>query len=216
MASLFISHSKSDKALIKFFKETIENTQFLRAILMEYEDLTHQNAGIVITSKIMSNDCKCLIVLLGKSILFPSGYNYSFTHNWVGYEIGVAPCRGIPIIVFEEDSMDFNDIVHFPVPYLNHYVKYKQDSTDTTNSRYIGELLKIIAFNTHYSREIFPQHVKCHWDHCNAQYLYWNKNRILPELMPCPVCRGIFSPGVADEVLTREKNPNEHFPTGVV
>jgi hypothetical protein len=86
-------------------------------------------------------------------MLFPNGYNYSFTHNWVGYEIGVVTCRGIHNIVFEEDYMDFKEIVDFPVPHLDHYFRYKQDPN---NSRYIGEVLKRLSFNILYQNDIYP------------------------------------------------------------
>jgi hypothetical protein len=62
MVSVSISHSQYDKQITIFFKRTIENIG-LEPILIEYEDLTHQNVGVVIKTRIMSNDCKCLIVL---------------------------------------------------------------------------------------------------------------------------------------------------------
>ncbi|HZD36310.1 MAG TPA: hypothetical protein VE130_14000 [Nitrososphaeraceae archaeon] len=194
-----------------FFKRTIENIG-LKPLLMEYEDLTHQNAGTVIRKRTTSSDCKCLIVLIGKRILFPNGYNYSFTHNWVGFEIGIATCMGIPIVVFEEDSMDFKEIVEFPIPYLDHYVRYKQD---TNESGFIGMMLKMLSFNMPFTKEISPQSIKCTYAHCNAKYFYWNRNRILPETMPCPVCRGLFRPGV-DEIKTRDSRSDERMPSGVV
>jgi hypothetical protein len=210
MAFVFISHSKSDRRIKNFFARTVEEIAGLNPILMEYEKLTHQNAGVVIKRRIMSFDCKCLIVLIGKRILFPDGYNYSFTHNWVGFEVGVAACRAIPIIVFEEDSMDFKEIVEFPIPYLDHYFRYKQDASD---SSYIGMMLKMLSFSIPIPKEIFPQSIKCTYDHCNAKYFYWNRSRILPERMPCPVCRMLFRPGV-DEILTRDDTTNKHMPAG--
>jgi len=57
--------------------------------------------------------------------------------------------------------------------------------------------------------------IKCTFDHCNARYFYWNKNRVLPERMPCPVCRGLFRPGI-NEILTRDKKSDKHMPAGAV
>jgi hypothetical protein len=168
MASVFISHSKSDKGIKKFFRVSIEKIK-LKPILMEYEDWTNKNPAIEIPNRIRNEDCKCLIVLLGKRILFPNGYNYSFTHNWVGCEIGLAKCRGIPIIVFEEDSMDFKENVEFPVPLVGHYIRYNQNSA---NSIYIGEVLKSLAFNIPFQNPNYPMpfKVKCPYVHCNAEY----------------------------------------------
>jgi hypothetical protein len=209
MASIFISHSRSDKRIINFFKETIEKVG-LDPILMEEENWTHQSAGIEIPRRI--RNCKCLIVLLGKFILYPSGYNYAFTHNWVGCEIGLANCKGIPVVVFEEDTMDFNDIVEFPVPLVSHYFRYTQNPV---NSRYIGEVLKCLAFNIPFRNPRYPQPfwVKCPWNHCYAEYSYWNLRQWpIGERIPCPVCRFHFKPGV-DKVLIRDKNSDKHMPT---
>ena len=114
-------------------------------------------------------DCKCLIVLIGKRILLPEGYNYSYTHNWVGFEVGVAACYNKPIIVFEEDSMNFNDTVQFPVPYLNHYVRYNRNES---NSKYIMRLLKD---NIPVQKNMVPvKTIKCPYPHCRVEYIYWN------------------------------------------
>ena len=173
MESIFISHSKSDKGIKDFFKSTIREKAGLQPILMEEEDWTHKSAAIEIPRRIRNEDCKCLIVLLGKRILFPTGYNYSFTHNWVGCEIGLAKCKGIPIIVFEEDSIDFREIVDFPVPLVGHFFRYKQDEA---NSQYIGEVLRSLAFNISFQNPNYPMpsKVNCAFDHCNAEYYYWN------------------------------------------
>ena len=212
MEYIFISHSQYDKTLRDFFARTIKTNAGLKPVLMEYENLTHQNAGKLIKRIIMSNDCKCLIVLIGKRILFPEGYNYSFTHNWVGFEVGVAPSKGMPIIVFEGDFLDFKDIVDFPIPYLDHYVRYKQDAS---NSKYIGKMLKVLKDNIPFQKEMFSEHIKCSWTHCNADYFYWNiRGRSIQERIPCPVCRGLFRPGVDKNLIRGDESG--HMPAGVV
>lgn len=49
---------------------------------MATEDPHNRNFGVVIRN-LIRDDCIGLVVLLGKSILFPYSYNPSFTHNWV-------------------------------------------------------------------------------------------------------------------------------------
>ena len=53
MSSIFISHSQYDKTIKDFFAKNIENVG-LKPIRMEYEMMTHQNAGIEIKRRIMS------------------------------------------------------------------------------------------------------------------------------------------------------------------
>jgi len=53
MASVFISHSKSDERIKEFFRGIIESNVGLKPVLMEYEDLTHKNVGTEIKSKII-------------------------------------------------------------------------------------------------------------------------------------------------------------------
>jgi len=209
MAFIFISHSQYDKQEKNFFARTINNTRILRPLLMEDKNLNNQNAGIVIRSNIMSNDCKCLVVLIGKRILFPPRYNFSFTHNWVGFEVGVASCTNKPIVVFEEDFENLNDTVPFPIPFLDHYVRYKQDDS---NSNDIGRLLRDNILSP---KDMVPvKIIRCPYTHCRAKYTYWIFRKIgIEERMPCPACRGLFRPFV-DKNLTREDR-SDHMPAGV-
>ena len=206
MSFVFVSHSRYDKQEKEFFAKTIDNTQLLRPLFMENENLNNQNAGLIIRNNILSNDCKCLVVLIGNRILFPPGYNFSFTHNWVGFEVGVASCANKPIIVFEEDLENLNDIVPFPIPFLNHYVRYRQDES---NSNYIARLLR-----GNIPRDVFPMNIKCPYVHCRAEYAYWILRKTeIEERMPCPACRGLFRPSV-DENLTRD-NSFDFMPSNV-
>lgn len=177
---------------------------------MEYQNLSHQNAGKVIKQNIIRKDCKCLIVLIGERILFSEGYNYSFTHNWVGYEVGIAACYNKPIIVFEQDSMNFNDIVQFPVPYLDHYVRYNQDET---NSRYIRRLLKD---NISSPKNMVPiKAIRCPYEHCRAEYIYWNIERVSKEeSMYCPACRYPFRPFI--DINLKKPDRSGRMPGNVV
>ena len=210
MAHIFISHSKSDEIIKEFFRKTIENTPGLEPILMEYKNFDHQYAGKMIKQEITRKDCKCLIVLIGKRILLSDGYNYSFTHNWVGYEIGVAAHDNKPIIVFEENTMNFSDIVQFPVPYLNHYVQYKQDNH---NSNYIGKLLR---YNIPIPKDLTPiKYIRCPYTHCRAEYVYWNIQGMKREDdMYCPACRYSFKPFI--DTNLRRPDRSGPMPSNVV
>ena len=199
MEYIFISHSRYDKQLRDFFAHTIRRISGLDSILMEFENLYHQNAGKIITD-IISQSCIGLVVLLGKKILFPPGYTSQFTHNWVGFEIGVAACAKKPIMVFE----DYEDPINFPIPYLDHFVRYKQDED---HSWYI---VRVLRDNMPVQRYVAPDIIRCPYSDCNAEYSYWS----IRERMYCPVCRGNFIPG--QHVILRRGDRSNIMPSNVL
>lgn len=105
-----------------------------------------------------------------------------------------------PIIVFEEDFENPNDIVPFPVPFLDHYVRYRQDDS---NSNYIAKLLRD---NILPPKDLLPVKIRCPYIHCRAEYTYWIFRAMeIEERMPCPACRGLFRPYVdINKNLTRD------------
>jgi hypothetical protein len=128
----------------------------------------------------------------------------------VGYEVGVAARDNKPIVVFEDDSMNFNDIIQFPVPYLNHYVRYEQDDS---NSNYIGKLLRdIIAIQNN----LTPiKAIRCAYTHCRAEYVYWNIRGMKREDgMYCPACRYLFRPFI--DTNLRKPDRSGPMPSNVV
>jgi hypothetical protein len=112
--------------------------------------------------------------------LFSKGPNPQYTHSWIGFEVGVAADAGKPIMVFE----DYQDNIKFPIPYLDHYVRYNQTEE---HSRYIG---KILSYNMPLQRFRSPDRIRCPYSNCNAEYSYWSRRT---KMMPCPACRQIFS-----------------------
>jgi hypothetical protein len=57
MASVFISHSRSDKRIKEFFRDSIEKVGLI-PILMESEEWTHKSAAIEIPNRIRNEECK--------------------------------------------------------------------------------------------------------------------------------------------------------------
>ncbi|MGC1133578.1 MAG: hypothetical protein WA941_12205 [Nitrososphaeraceae archaeon] len=78
----------------------------------------------------------------------------------------------------------YDDNVKFPIPYLNHYVRYLQNDE---HSDYIGTILR---YNMPVQRLRAPDEIQCPYSNCNAKYFYWS---IRTNMMPCPACRQIFS-----------------------
>lgn len=144
---------------------------------MEIELLHSDNAGPLIRD-IINQSCIGLVVLLGKNILDPPGSTPQFTHNWVGFEIGVAACACKPVVVFE----DYYNPIDFPVPYLNHFVRYRLDGK---HSKYFGQIVKE---NMPVQKYMAPDVIRCPNPNCNAVFYYWS---VWIE-MHCPVCREDF------------------------
>jgi hypothetical protein len=96
--------------------------------------------------------------------LFSKGLNPQYTHSWIGFEVGVAASAEKPIMVFE----DYQDNIKFPIPYLDHYVRYLQNEE---HSQYIG---KILGYNMPFQRFRSPDHIRCPYSSCNAKYSYWS------------------------------------------
>lgn len=198
MAFVFISHSQYDKTIKNWFKEAIDASG-LGCVLMELELLHSDNPGPLIKD-IISRSCVGLVVLLGRNILRPPGYTPQFTHNWVGFEIGVAASAGKPIIVFEE----YFDPIDFPVPYLNHFVRYRFDND---HARYIGQIVKD---NMPTQKYMAPDVVKCPNPKCNAVFNYWS----LWVEMYCPVCRRNL--GADEEANIEGGNRYDCMPSNIV
>ncbi|MGB7632792.1 MAG: hypothetical protein WBL68_03650 [Nitrososphaeraceae archaeon] len=116
-----------------------------------------------------------------------------------GFEIGIASCKDKPIIVFE----DYDEPIVFPVPYVNHFGRYKQDNE---HFRYVGQKLR---YNMPIQQTIAPYVIQCPYIHCNAEYFY----RSIRNRMHCPVCRQIFSP--EDQILVRG-DTDRFMPSSIV
>lgn len=179
MAHVFVSHSRYDKEIVYFFRQTIKNHGF-QPVLVELENLHSEFAGPLIRDKITNRNCIGLAVLLGDRVLFSKGLNPQYIHSWIGFEVGIAASARKPIMVFE----DYDDDVKFPIPYLDHYVRYIQNDE---HSDYIGSILGHIMPT---QRLRAPDNIRCPHPNCNAGYSYWS---VRTKVMHCPACRQIFT-----------------------
>ena len=140
MVSVFVSHSKHDVEIRKFFSETFSRIG-LKAKFMEWEDMTNVYAGDKISKIIRAgffsgHDTSAVFILLGKSVVNPPSTTPEFTHNWVAFEAGAAASCLKPVWVFE----DFSDSVHFPIPFVTDYVNYNLDNVD--HLRFLSSLFE--------------------------------------------------------------------------
>lgn len=187
MVSVFVSHSKHDIHLRKYFSEIFTSIG-LRAKFMEWEDLNGKYAGKEISWMIRSgffsgHDTSAVIVLLGQNLERPPSNTPQFTHNWITFEVGAAAGCLKPVWVFEENGKFTN----FPVPYVTDYASYDIDSVEYL--RYFGKLLGEQILNPSATKTIPSQKITCPYTDCNAEFRFWNK----AESINCPVCRRLMT-----------------------
>lgn len=182
MTSVFVSHSKDDSHIRKFFAEIFADIG-LKATFMELKNLTGKYAGDIISKTIRAgilsgSDTAALFVMLGDGLENPP--NPEFTHNWVAFEAGAAAGCLKPVWVFEE----FGKFIKFPTPFVTDYVLYALD--DVTHLQFLGQLFTQEIVYPNSVKKLKPtSHIKCPYDDCNAEYRIWSQSSSIN----CPVCR---------------------------
>ena len=182
MVSVFVSHSKDDSHIRKYFSEIFSDIG-LRAAFMELKDLSRKYAGHEISRMIRAgwlsgHDTSAVFVLLGESLENPT--SPEFTHNWVTFEAGAAASCLKPVWVFEE----FGKFIRYPIPFVTDYVLYTMD--DVKHLQHLGALFKQEIIFPSSIKKIFPTaKIVCSHDHCNASYNLWSQT----DFINCPVCR---------------------------
>lgn len=181
MVSVFVSHSKYDSHLRKFFAEIFADIG-LRSTFMEFKDLTGKYAGDVISKTIRAgllsgHDTNSVFVLLGENLVNPP--NPEFTHNWVTFEAGAAAGCFKRVWVFEE----FNKFINFPIPFVSDYVLYNLDNEE--HLRFLGSLFKQEIVYPSSAKRLKFRKIVCPYKDCNASYNFWSDTTSIN----CPVCR---------------------------
>ena len=184
MPSVFISHSKGDVHLRKFFSEIFSGLE-LRAQFIEFEELSGKYAGHEISRMIRAgllsgHDTAAVFVLLGDSLERPATNTPEFTHNWVAFEVGAAASCLKPVWVFEE----YDKFIRFPIPYVTDYAQYRLD--DISHLKYFRSVFKEYILYPSRVKTVKPvDTIKCPYADCNANYVRWSSNNTIN----CPVCR---------------------------
>ena len=178
MVTLFISHSRYDEAIRDYFSNIIGSTEGVDHVLMEFE-LEGQYPGQRIVEKMAQPATKALFVLLG-----PGLTRSQYTVNWVTFEVGLAAALHKDIWVFEQ----FNDDIHFPVPYVDHYVLYNlgdRDHFQFIRRKASAYTLFFVGMKNNILMEDNPEYITCAHPSCGASYYLHS----VTERIKCPVCR---------------------------
>jgi hypothetical protein len=125
MVNIFISHSSKDTDILGIFDKVFAGTN-VHAIRAEFESYNIPPWNAI---KEWIEESSALFLLIG-----PNLKSSDYTQNWVSFEVGLAAGKGKEIWVFEQQGRE----VHFPVPYLDHYMLY---DAGKANADYIRSVI---------------------------------------------------------------------------
>lgn len=210
MATIFISHSKKDAALVGNIKDILKNIGHV-PIIEEFipEDAKKPFPWEEIQSNILISDV--LFLFLTDNIV-----SSIYTQNWVLFEIGSAAAGKKPVYVFERQGIP----VLYPIPYITDYMIFDEQSVADiigiqkvaknlttqipkgwigagagalagTVFGPIGTLVGAIAggligHGADAQGEPNIQKITCPHDNCRAQFRYYSPNILK---FRCPACR---------------------------
>jgi hypothetical protein len=177
MARIFLSHSKGDEDIVKFFLQA-GGLAGVEIKAMEFESVPSPPWKYIRDQIALS---RALFVLLGPNVV-DKGIH---TQNWISFEIGIAceTARSLitDIWVFEP----FNSHIKFPIPFLNHYVLY--DLNQRNHLDYIRKIMEGYKTVLPIMRKISQgvADITCPYDTCGVTF------RLHSEVkqFECPACR---------------------------
>ncbi len=137
MPSVFISHSRRDKKLVKEIKLLLENVG-IKPVIEEIID--PKNKKKIPWKEIYSNifSSNAVFLFLTEEVL-----RTEYTKNWVIFECGLASALGKQLFLFER----YGDKLDYPIPYLSDYMIFdKELTTDILKiQKYSKELKKYFS-----------------------------------------------------------------------
>lgn len=197
---IFISHSKDDTDLLdeldRVFGKT--GTKQYRA---SFED---QSAPVSEDLAEEINDSRAMFVVLG-----PNAHAKEHTKIWIGWEVGIAVQRNIPVWIIE----DISSQARMPIPGVTDYIMWNSDHgvdrrmfRDIIESEFglqnqtysevalAAEGLENPERNTDIEGSVElrsqPRYTKCPYSECGERFKIWIKGT---ENINCPSCRKSFN-----------------------
>jgi len=177
---VFVSHTQRDEEFCDIFDRACARVG-IRAFRSEFEKIDLP-AWSTIRDAIRKS--KALFLLVGKELsraqALPN-FSWSYTQNWIAYEIGVACERNIDVWVVC-DNVEIN----FPVPYLNNYLPRSLRDRNIFNY-----FIQILDFYAKGANTTFPDSKSviecCYKNDCKGIY---NLNIRLKAgtIITCPQC----------------------------
>lgn len=194
---IFISHTKKDIRFCDLVDKLFARAP-IKAFRSEYENILHPEWQ---TIKSAMNDSMALFLLIGQALVrnqSSKNAEWSYTQNWIAYEIGLACQLGIDVWAICDDVM-----INFPMPYINNYypmkllpltrfnpvIGLKRDHTYIYLKNIIDKYSIGNCFPFQKNLSSLPLGITC--DHCGAQF---NLHLIVRQLLiRCPQClKNIF------------------------
>ena len=175
MPQIFISHSRYDEDIRKYFDEIFAGTT-VKAVRLEFERYEVPPSKFT-REQIRASDA--VFVLLGPNIT-----RSPFTQIWVAFETGCAAGYGYPKDIWVFEPIQYSPI-QFPVPFLHHYMLYDPNSRE--HREYITSIVKAYEAWIPLFRSIPSgwRQVTCPYDDCGMSYIF----HTISEEIYCPTCR---------------------------
>lgn len=117
---IFISHTKKDVRFCDFIDRFFARAS-IKAFRSEYENIRRPEWQ---TIKKEMDSSIALFLLVGPELAKNQSLKnieWSYTQNWIAYEIGLACQLGIDVWAICDDNVSIN----FPMPYINNYYPMK-------------------------------------------------------------------------------------------
>jgi|GEM_PF-1043227 len=137
MVYVFISHSRKDTELVEIINYNFRSEGVV-PLFMEFTPESEPPYKKIEENVKSSN---AVFLFLTQNVI-----SSDYTKNWISFEVGLAKAFNKPAFVIE----DFNNKIHFPVPYLTDYVLYDPTKIeDWINLRRILQGIKqVVESNT--------------------------------------------------------------------
>ncbi len=191
---IFISHTKKDVRFCDLIDKLFARVP-IRAFRSEYENIQRPQWQ---TIKSAMNDSMALFLLVGQALVNNQklkNAEWSYTQNWIAYEIGLACQLGIDVWAICDDVM-----INFPMPYINNYYPMKLFSVTRIRPAigfkkdpsyiYLKHIIDTYSSGNHFpfQKNLTGMSIGITCKYCGAQFNLHQVGRHPMPVIKCPQC----------------------------
>jgi hypothetical protein len=164
---VFLSHTQKDKEFCDKFDNVCASVGIKR-FRSELEEISPPAWGVI---KNAINNSVALFFLVGKELVksqTEKDPQWTYTQNWISYEIGVACQLGIDVWAICDDVL-----INFPMPYINNYMTVSLGRADAF--KYMKTILEGYDVNRTFKYPcVVPGEgnagITCAYDNCKMEF----------------------------------------------
>lgn len=199
--TVFVTHSRYDEEGRLFTHELFQGSGFAP----DFYPLRNNGPPHAEQVRDRIRKATSVFVVLSPEMIGPKR---THTRAWVGYEVGIATERGLPVVVVEPEGKD----IYLPVPGATHYIRRRRSVLDglspawkhlartggllverdwATDAETTGEKILEFLYNVAAAEMdtsgLFKR-VTCEYPECRSRF-YAPDSLFGAERIPCPSCR---------------------------